>query len=661
VLFLTPLIFPWRIAHGLYPFSTFLVPKEAFVQFVVVVACCYWLVGMVWDGTLRFRTNPLYPPLVVFTALAAVSIAYSSTRYSSAVDFAKMLAVVLLFPIALENFPGKKCVRFGLQAIFFSGLVVATLSLVQLSGRLAWLFPRYEGNPQHMYSTFGNDSGVAGYLLPVLPIGIGLFLTDESKRLKLTYFVGVAAIAYAILALQTRGVWLGAFAALVFLVAHMVRRDDLRTILRSHRRYLIVVLVLAVIFLAVQFAFPGASTDGIDTWTRIKSAFTVDQIGVNHRAVFWGPALLMAADRPVFGFGLGTYRYHFQEYQGKLMAALGPMSRLRPNELDTLTAHNDYVQVASELGCVGVAVVVWGIVVLWRGVRRTLSLEMDADSRCMLLANVAGLLGIAVFAVTNFPFHLVTHALVFIFLLAAVTRRRDAEQAVHKEWRAPKLLVSRVAISFCIIVVAAALLRFVMRPHVADYLVASASAIESTEPGAEAALERVRKAVEMEPRNGRTRALLGQAHLVRGMIDEAKSEFERSLEDYDSAWVHIGFGSACEAQGDLEGAVRHYSEAAFRAPRYLKAHEHLIRVLMRTERLEDARQRCEEAFRWVGRVPRLLNARAEIAYREDDTESCIVLLRRSLEMKPEQGEVRAALARLAAEMQEKMTESPSEP
>jgi O-antigen ligase/Flp pilus assembly protein TadD len=660
-LFLTPLIFPWRIGPGAYSFTSFLVPKEAFVQFTVLLACCCWLVGMVRDGTLRLRSNPLYLPLAVFTALAAVSIAYSSTRYSSAVDFSKMLAVVLFFPIVLHNFPGKKDVRFGLQAIFMSGLVVAALSLIQLSGRLGWVFPRYEGNPQHMYSTFGNDSGVAGCLLPVLPIGIGLFLTNESQRLKWAYFVGVAAVAYAILALQTRGVWLGAFAALVFLAAHMVRRDDLRTMLKSHRRYLTVVLVLAVIFVAVQFEFPGASTDEIDTWTRIKSAFTVDQIGVNHRAVFWGSGLLMAADRPVFGFGLGTYRYHAQRYQGKLMAALGPMSRLEPNELDTLTAHNDYVQVASELGCAGVAVVMWGLFVFWKSVRRTLRLEMDATSRCMLLSSLAGLLGIAVLAVTNFPFHVVTHALVFIFLLAAVATRCGAERAVYKQWRGPNSPFSKVAVSLCIIVAGAAFLRFAMRPHVADYLVASASAMESAEPGTAAALDRVRKAVEMEPRNGRIRALLGQAYLVRGMIDEAKSGFARALEDYDSAWVHIGLGSRCEAHGDFDEAAQHYSDAAFRAPRYLKAHERLIRALMKAGRLEDARKRCEEAFRWVGIVPQLLNVRAELAALEGDMKRCMVLFQRSLEMKPDQDEIRAFLEDRATELQKNISESPSEP
>jgi O-antigen ligase len=572
-----------------------------------------------------------------------------------------MLAVVLFFPIVLNNFARKKDVHFGLQAIFLSGLVVAALSLIQLSGRLGWVFPRYEGNPQHMYSTFGNDSGVAGCLLPVLPIGIGLFLTNESQRLKLAYFAGVAAVAYAILALQTRGVWLGAFAALVFLAAHMVRRHDLRTILRSHRRYLILALVLAVIFLAVQFEFPEASTDEIDTWTRIKSAFMVDQIGVNHRAIFWGSGLLMAADRPVFGFGLGTYRYHVQRYQGKLMAALGPMSRLQPNQLDTLTAHNDYVHLASELGCVGIAVVAWGLFVLRKRVRGTLRREMDSNSRCMLLASLAGLFGIAIFAVTNFPFHVVTHALVFMFLLAAVTGRRDAEQAICKEWRVPNIPVSRVAMPLCIIAVGVAFLSFAVRPYAADYLAASAYAVESADPGAEETLERLGKALGMEPRNGRIRAQLGRAYLARGMIENAKAQFERTLQEYDSVWVHMGLGSACEAQGDFSDAAQHYSDAVFRAPRYLKAHGQLIEALTKGSRYEEARKSCEEAFRWVGRVPRLLNARAEIAYRENDRDRCIALLKRSLEMKPGQDEIEAFLQRLEAEMLENMTENPAEP
>ncbi|MCK5557796.1 MAG: hypothetical protein KAJ01_05435, partial [Candidatus Hydrogenedentes bacterium] len=242
LLFFTPLIFPWRIAREAYSFSSFLVPKGAFVQFVVVLAGCYWLVAMVWDGALRFRSSRLFVPLAVFTVLAGISIAYSLTPYSSAVDFAKMFAVILLFPIVLNSFRKQKGVRIGLQAIFFSGLVVAALSLVQLAGGLARLFPDYPGNPQHMYSTFGNDSGVAGYLLPVLPVGIGLFLTSGWGWVKRIYFAGLLAIVYTIMACQTRGVWLGAFVALVFLLVSMVRRRKLWGILSSHRAYLIVAL-----------------------------------------------------------------------------------------------------------------------------------------------------------------------------------------------------------------------------------------------------------------------------------------------------------------------------------------------------------------------------------------------------------------------------------
>ncbi|MCK5558272.1 MAG: tetratricopeptide repeat protein, partial [Candidatus Hydrogenedentes bacterium] len=403
------------------------------------------------------------------------------------------------------------------------------------------------------------------------------------------------------------------------------------------------------------------SSGETDTLTRAGTTFTYAQRGVNLRGVFWGAALLMAADRPVFGFGLGTYEYYVQRYQGKLMAALGPMSRLQPNELDTVTAHNDFLQLASELGCAGVAVVVWGLFVLWRCVRQRLSREMDPDSRCVLLASLAGLLGVAVFAGTNFPFHIVTHALVCMFLLAVVSGAGDAESAVYRRWRAPDSAVLRSALSLCVIAVGAAFLSFVMQPYVADYHVAYAYAIESAEPGAEAALERLKQAVRIEPRNGRIRAQLGRAYLARGMIDEAKVEFVRALKDYDSAWVHMDFGSACEAQGDLDGAAQHFSDAVFRAPRYRAAHERLVWALIEAGRYEEARERCHEAFRWVGVVPELLNVRAVVADREGDREGCVALLRRSLEMKPDQSEIRALLERVETEMQKEMTESRSEP
>ncbi len=63
----------------------------------------------------------------------------------------------------------------------------------------------------------------------------------------------------------------------------------------------------------------------------------------------------------------------------------------------------------------------------------------------------------------------------------------------------------------------------------------------------------------------------------------------------------------------------------------------------------------------MGIRPRLLNVRAELAALEGDIERSMVLFRRSLEMKPDQGEIRAFLEDLATQMQKNITESPSEP
>ena len=655
LLFLTPLIFPWRIQYAgalNYRFSSFLIPKEAFALLVIVSAACYWLIAMARGGTLRFRSHPILLPIAVFTALAGVSVLYSPTRYTSAIDFAKLFTVIVFFLVSLNAFFDQNSARLALYAIFFSGLIVAALSILQLAGGLSWLFPRYPGNPQRMYSTFGNDSGVAGYLLPVLPIGIGLFLTSRSKGAKWIWFASTGAIAYAILACHTRGVWLGAFVALVFFLVNMVRRRELRGMLTAHGRYTLLAAVLAVILVVAQLMVPGASTDEIDTLDRITSTFTVEQVGVNLRAVFWGAALRMVADRPVFGFGLGSYKYYSQLYQGKLMAALGPASWLQPNELETVRAHNDYVQLASELGALGVAVLVWGMFVFWKCVRERLRRTADASSSCILLSCLAGLTGVAVFAATNFPFHLIAHALVSMFLLAVVVGAGVAEHARFSRWRLPQRPILRTVMSISVTAFGILFLALALRPYVADYHVATAALIGEAERRSNAELAQLSKASRVEPGNGSIRARLGRAYLLRGMIDKAKAEFARALGDYDAAWVHINYGLACETQGNLREAIQHYSDAVFRVPRYAAAHERLVRALMKAGRHQDARKRAEEALQWVGDTPALLNSLASVTYRMGDKEGSRVLLERSIQMEPDQVEIRRILRRLEAEAPE---------
>jgi len=603
LLFFTPLIFPWRIQHGeavTYRFNSFLVPKEAVTQLAMTIMVCYWLVNAVWKGSFRFRTSPVLLPVAVLTALAGVSVLWSPTPHSSAVEFTKLATVFVFFFIVVSVFFHGREFRLGLNAIFLSGVIVSALSLIQLCGGLAHLFPRYPGNPQRMYSTFGNDSGVAGYLLPVLPVGIGLLLASGRKWAKWGYFIGLAVIGYAMLACQTRGVWLGACGALTFLLVSMLRRRELRTVLNAHRVQILLALLLAVVSVIVQSSIPGTSTGETDTLTRAKSSFVMSQPGVNLRAVFWGAALLMVADRPLFGFGLGSYTYYAQLYLGKFMVMLGPTSWLQPNDLDIETAHNDYVQLASELGVLGVGVLIWVIVVFCRSLGKPSHCLPNCTLRCLVLSAFSGLVGVAVFAATNFPFHIVTHALVFMFLLAVVTGIEGIAPSRSREWRLPGHSVSKTALSLGVTACGILFLSFVIRPYIADYHAASASLMESAEPRSDAVLDEFHKAVRWEPRNGFIRANLGRVCLQRGMITEAKRELTSSLRDYDSAWVHMNLGSACEAQGNFDEAAKHYSDAAFRAPRYGLARTLLVQALIKAGRYQEARKRFEEAARWAG-------------------------------------------------------------
>jgi len=653
LLLLTPLLFAWRIQYGgalSYRFSSFEVPKEAFVQFLVVCAACYWVIAMVRSGSLQLRRNPILLPIGILTALAGISVLYAPSRYNTALEFAKMLVFITFFLISLNAFVDEKQTRVALCALFLSGFAVAALSLLQLAGVLSWLFPVWPGNPARMYSTFGNDSGVAGYLLPVLPLGIGLFLTSSSRRSRWICFGGTAAIAYAILACQTRGVWLGASVALIFLLLNMLKRHELRHLLSAQKGYFVLALVLAVVFLAVQFRFPGASTADEDTLTRITDTFKVGQVGVNLRAVFWGSALLMAADSPVFGLGLGSYKYYSQLYQGKLMAALGPMSRLQPNELDTLAAHNDYLQLVSELGILGIAVLAWCVLVFWRCVRQRFRRPMESGSSCIFLSCLSGLIGTAVFAATNFPFHVVTHALVFMFLFAVVVSAAAPDGEPYKRWRLPQNRGLRTVLSTSLVVIAIMFLVLVMLPHAADYYAASATLLDAAEPRSKAALEKLERAARLEPRNGLIRGRLGRAYLQRGMLDEAKFEFARALEDHDAARIHMDYAKACEIHGEKMEAVERYSEAVFRVPRYALARERLVYALMIAGQYDEAKRQADEAIQWVGETPGLLNALGWILHRKGDKDAARVLLERSLRLNPGQAEIRRFLQMTDAEI-----------
>jgi O-antigen ligase len=127
----------------------------------------------------------------------------------------------------------------------------------------------------------------------------------------------------------------------------------------------------------------------------------------------------MALDKPLFGWGLGTFEYVFPRYQ-----------RFYSDYLVNY-AHNDYLQLLVETGLAGLAVLVFFFYRFIQSCRVGLDRWQHESLPAAKLAAVIGCVGIFVHSLFDFNMHVLANALVFVTVASIATSSIRTQRVSH--------------------------------------------------------------------------------------------------------------------------------------------------------------------------------------------------------------------------------------
>jgi O-antigen ligase len=85
-------------------------------------------------------------------------------------------------------------------------------------------------------------------------------------------------------------------------------------------------------------------------------------------------------------------------------------------------AHNDYLELLSSGGLVGLAIGVWFAVMLIRAVRANLAID-TGYIRALRFGAILGITGVAAHSLVDFGLHIMVNAIVFVSLIMIATAR----------------------------------------------------------------------------------------------------------------------------------------------------------------------------------------------------------------------------------------------
>lgn len=362
------------------PWSVFL------MRLVVIVALLAWFFKILLQPETNNRktTNGKQQPgtiqllLLLFLAVAVISTITSIYKYESIHTLANLLCYACIFflityhivpPDQQPETENQQPTDHLITTILITSLILGSYGILQYWGILN-LTPRVTA--ERICSTYYNSNHFAGYLAMVAPIPMALLLFSRFSWKSILY-LALSILLTVNLALSYSWGSIGLGVGITFLVFMRVYTSKKRKLAIS-----IAVLIL-ISFAILGAAFMLGRTPKLpeatfaSRWDHMVS-FASHSVGM--RIFMYRKTVPLILDNPILGTGPGTFIYAFTPY--------------RPRGLNLFWnyAHNDYLQIASEMGLLGLSFfLIFVMISLAKGFRSMKSAFNSTEARTQRLDN----------------------------------------------------------------------------------------------------------------------------------------------------------------------------------------------------------------------------------------------------------------------------------
>jgi len=337
----------------------------------------------------------------------------SFVPFGTEIEFLKWLALGGLFFALL---------RWGLRegTHFVTHAMIVVMILIGVTEALYGLFEFFSGHRYILYldrsstmtavtGTFINRNYFAGYLLLVIPTSVGFLVARQARRPGGKYgwrhrlssvdgkslLIGYAIIIM-ILALLFSSSRMGITSLLISLTLMLLLFRDPK---RGERFF-------RISFLIPAMAFVWAAWIGLDA---VISRFFSPAEDFHQRWMVWTDTFRILKDFPLFGSGLGTFLHIFPMYQSFHIEGI------------FTHAENDFLQLASDVGLVGIGLLsVIFFYLFLRGILGIRSLSPRNPEKYVGMGGLVGTLALLFHSTVERNIQVPANAFLFTFLLAMV-------------------------------------------------------------------------------------------------------------------------------------------------------------------------------------------------------------------------------------------------
>ncbi len=605
-------------------------PKEVFVQCVALVLISIYGLerflaeeapgssGAAKPGRL-FRSEmllkrPLVAPLALIALLAILQLPWSENPPQGRRAIINLLLYTGLIILAMRAASSRFAERV-IQLSLIAASASAALAIVQFYGYEPFAVQPLMSGASVASARMGNPNISGAYLALVAPAALSLLLL--ARRLEARLAIGLG------LALTLAGtIYAGAFDDLsalavglaLWMVAALIAAPKSRKMVAAGAALVVLAGGLGV-----------ASNDQLRA--RFKQRLELARAGnwdnlLSARYQVWLTAREMLRARPFLGHGLGSYGSLFHEFWPKARASAEiPLQYLGTSF--AAQAHNEYLQLASELGLVGLALgLLAAAQLLWvcgrflfkggpagaESAGKAVQPEEQERRRLLVVGLTASFIAFLVNALFNFALHTaVTASLVAIYagLAAGLSalqplgraaqspphgksdkenkkRRRAREEGHRRAASEPRKAEAWAALAAALLVAALGI-NYLIKPYRASLRLRLGQELFNRATGGEAShpVERARylqiaernlvEAARLDHSDARIHMLLGNIYVLRRDYARALESYKRAAEYLPSQIAYTNIGATYMELGQRDAARAAFEKALWIDPHYGRA------------------------------------------------------------------------------------------
>ncbi len=342
-LYLMTFCIPWGSLDYINLSTLRLDSADILVVFLVVGWLMQWVLPTQMRAQQREEVQvPRYLALALLALLATMllSTVVAINVKDSLKEISKWLEVLAIVLIGSQYLKTRRQIWAIVVLIIVAGITQAIFGYFQAGFNLG---PQsfIRGASLRVYGTFDQPNPFAAYINMPLSIAIALALLARDRLTRLLAGVSAVMLGYALLLSQSRGGEIALIAALAFIV--LVGMPRMRTLMR-----LGIVAILAGIEAALLGFLPSSLyTTGLKFLGLVQislSSPSAQDYSTAERLAHWIAGLHMYFDHPLLGVGIGNYPDAYAPYHVTIF--LDPLGH----------AHNYYINIAAEMGTIGLVV-----------------------------------------------------------------------------------------------------------------------------------------------------------------------------------------------------------------------------------------------------------------------------------------------------------------